>query len=509
MLDMGAWERREFDVLAELKLDPKNVRLGLAIDPGQSKLLEYLYDREEVLDLIKGIATMGFLTQELPVVVLRNREYVVVEGNRRLSALKLIQNPWLIDGKQSVIERAIRDIADRNQLRRIEALIAPSEADAGELVAFLHTTSPRKSWTRVQQTAFFRNALQNGDTLEELLARFPRIKVRDFVRLARMLELFESVEYENESTRRFITKIEFPLTILERIYDNVMFREVMGISIDATDVSVHVSSREVFDVLARKIVADIESGVENTRTLTANWPSFPDYLNKLRALKQQILGGGAAEDTPDLQSAAGAPESNSNRGPEDSGAPETAQADPETEQKPVEPVTPATAPTTSAGGTPNRPPRRPREPAFLDFAGLTPLPSPFDPLRVIFIEMQRINYAEFPNATFDLLRSFLEKSIKAYAHQRGEQIPKLPGGRGTFIYLKDALAWMKTHAEQHHRPLVQVISQILARTTVNSLYFISDDHMNGINHNYDLIVTEHDVRDTWVKLKPLFAYIYK
>lgn len=103
MLDMSKWERRYFNVMDELRLDPNNVRLDPAIrgKAPEGDIVQELFQSENAYDLARSIATAGFFTHELPTVVEGAEHWTVVEGNRRVAAIKALMNPYLVPGYQS------------------------------------------------------------------------------------------------------------------------------------------------------------------------------------------------------------------------------------------------------------------------------------------------------------------------------------------------------------------------------------------------------------------------
>ena len=64
----------------------------------------------------------------------------------------------------------------------------------------------------------------------------------------------------------------------------------------------------------------------------------------------------------------------------------------------------------------------------------------------ILVELKKINYYSFPNATHDLLRTFLECSLKAYFDSINEVVKP---GRSGYTQLKDVL----DHAEKHFKTI--------------------------------------------------------
>jgi hypothetical protein len=106
-----------------------------------------------------------------------------------------------------------------------------------------------------------------------------------------------------------------------------------------------------------------------------------------------------------------------------------------------------------------------------------------------------------------LLRSFLEKAIKAYAERLGEDIrdPKQPN---KYVFLADALLWLENHFKgTSNRAYVQVVIKI--RTGKLNGYVPSMDHLNAINHNHHIMASTADVRESWSTMKSLMTFLLK
>lgn len=195
MIDTTTWKRQRLDVVEDLILDPNNVRLETRSGVPEVDIIQDLFQNEKALEIVEGIAQIGYLTHEVPVVVFRGPIPVVVEGNRRVAALKVIQNPYLVPAFQSKVEALVSTIVDRSNLRVIDVLVAPSQEDANQLIAALHTGSRRVNWSRPRQAKFFQAQLDAGKTLFQLKLLYPTIDVREFVARSSVLALFASVDY--------------------------------------------------------------------------------------------------------------------------------------------------------------------------------------------------------------------------------------------------------------------------------------------------------------------------
>lgn len=113
MLDTSNWPEVELDVLKDVQLDAKNVRLEVTDAKVEADIIEDLFVNEDALGLVEGICKVGYLTHETPVVLKRRGKYVMVEGNRRLAALKAIQNPMLVPDYRARVASLAALLPDR------------------------------------------------------------------------------------------------------------------------------------------------------------------------------------------------------------------------------------------------------------------------------------------------------------------------------------------------------------------------------------------------------------
>lgn len=78
----------------KLKLDLNNMRFNKIVGQMNSEddVIEYMFNFENLDDLIKKIISKGYENDEALWVIEDGGNYIVKEGNRRLSALKVLAN---------------------------------------------------------------------------------------------------------------------------------------------------------------------------------------------------------------------------------------------------------------------------------------------------------------------------------------------------------------------------------------------------------------------------------
>ena len=458
MLDMSTWEVEKLDVTKDLRLDPKNVRLGLTLhtDPPQADIIQDLFQHEGALDIAKSIMTVGYLTHERPVVLRENDQWVVVEGNRRTAALKALLNPYLVPAAQPRLAELVEATEVPTSYKNIECLVAPDRDSANQLIATLHTSNPRKPWGPLRQAEFFAAQVAAGKSVELLIQEYPGIPVADFIKTADMHRLLQNANYQDEELARYARRRNFPISTFERLYENPEFLKFARISVDDKTGRVSLNAKqEDFDRVAEKIVRDIKRKRINTRVLNAPTDdTYKQYLTELSSIK---ITAGKATEVAEM--------------------PEVALPEP-----------------------------KPRKPTTLDVSGLH-APAQFPAIGSILDELSSLRYREFPNATFDLIRTFLEKSVKAYADGKGESIPK----KGQYVYLDSALEWLQadvTAADK--KSLVQVIKKLRQNERLNVYaYGVTADYLNAANHNHQIFIEKEDVLKLWESIINLLRYVLR
>ena len=214
-----------------------------------------------------------------------------------------------------------------------------------------------------------------------------------------------------------------------------------------------------FDALAAKIVGDIKSKRINTRTL--NKPGEDGYKKYMGELK-----------------------------------PLTVRAS--SDKKPV-----VDLPKPNPASTPTP---KPKVSPTLDVSGLF-APKAFPAIGAILDELSKLRYVDFPNATFDLMRTFIEKSVKAYADGLKQTIPT----KGPYVYLDSALAWLEDDIKANGpKKLLQVVAKLRNNQKMNVYaYGTSGDLLNAANHNHEFSIDKSEVLAAWNGVIILLRYVLR
>jgi len=93
-----------------LKFDPENPRIPSDINKNDEKeILDWMLNDATLIELMGSIGESGYFSAE-PLLVVKdgNGAYIVVEGNRRLAAVKLLNNPELAPRKMKAVSVVVQ-----------------------------------------------------------------------------------------------------------------------------------------------------------------------------------------------------------------------------------------------------------------------------------------------------------------------------------------------------------------------------------------------------------------
>lgn len=505
MLDTSTWPIVELDVLKDIRLDPKNVRLEIADAKVEADIIEDLFVNEDALGLVEGICKIGYLTHETPVVLDRQGKYVMVEGNRRLAALKSIQNPMLVPDYQARISALAKQLPDRSSLAKIRVMIAPSQDEADQLIAAIHTGNLRRAWTPSRQAAFFQTQIDSGRTLNELVSRYPTIDVTKFVRRALFINLFKSVQFDDPELQDFLNTKKWArgLSTLARIYESKEFVELIGLTMQSDGTLSKIVSDEVFKEVATEIVRGMFEENINTRSL--NSVKSPRYTQLMAELRRIVA---SAPDTQLAGSSSGDPDHTVGAGANLGVAPSGGDGSSSAARATGSGSSPTANTSRTKSPARNSPVKKKAKPRNLDL-GQVKAPDAYpEALKLLLGELSEVDVQKFPNVTFLAIRAVLEKSIKAFAEYKTIDIGKTKHNNKGRVQLGNALSWLLDHVNTNGPShLKQPIKRVQTGFLVT--YTSTADSLNAINHNHHFNVDRDQAFAMWSSIDSIMRYLMK
>lgn len=458
--------------IASLLLDAKNPRLSRALEThAQSDLIEALWRNHKAGEIAAQIASHGYYPNEPLLAVEENGKLVVVEGNRRLAALKGLRTPDLLP---QPFRRRAENLAKRldiSSLQMAPVTVAPSRRDTDQQVAGRHTMSSVLPWEAENRAAFILEKLDEGRTTQDLVDELgfrpgdiqEARKTRALAEMARSIQLPEQIARALDGPKRRV------LSTVERVFDSKPGRAFFHATPDFDHGLRFDTSASQFVKGYKKLLTDLVTGKVDSRR-----------LNKSEDI-ENYLASWTEDEKPAKKKANFVP----------SDVIGASEGD-------VLSVSQPTPPRTARGKAANK---------YIvpkSFRCLNGSPR----VKEICAELQRMKRAEFPNAGVVLLRVFLELSAIDYLERTGqlkvlcdrlEKKNALPHG---IPELKHLIVELKKVArERLSKGLASSVERALATDsaaplTVNSL--------NAFVHQAQELPSEREIDTFWNRIAPLF-----
>ena len=152
--------------VSDLAFDFKNPRLAeFDVVDNELGIIKVLWDTMDVQELVLSIAASGYFKHEPVIVAKEAGRNIVIEGNRRLAAVKLLLKPDI--GKE--LNANIPDISNerRKSLREIPVLLS-SRKGAWRYLGFKHVNGPAK-WGSYAKSRYIADVHRNyGVPLDDI-----------------------------------------------------------------------------------------------------------------------------------------------------------------------------------------------------------------------------------------------------------------------------------------------------------------------------------------------------
>lgn len=136
-------ERIQTDNLHFDHANPRLAEYGIGDHLSEDEILVILWEAMDVQELVQSISASGFFEHEALIVATENGRNIVIEGNRRLAAVRVLRNPKLAEEKGWQVPKLTA--AERKKLN-IDTLpaIRASREESWRYLGFKHVNGPAK-----------------------------------------------------------------------------------------------------------------------------------------------------------------------------------------------------------------------------------------------------------------------------------------------------------------------------------------------------------------------------
>ena len=144
-----------------LDLDTQNPRFLMLYNGSHSQddIINYLLKNENVNEIVKSIVEQqDYRSDSFLYVIQYGKRYIVKEGNRRLAAVKSLQEP----------EKYLNNRYNKFIISEVPCLVYSDKSALDKDIASRHTQVDIKRWSRLAQGAYIYNCLKDGMQLSDL-----------------------------------------------------------------------------------------------------------------------------------------------------------------------------------------------------------------------------------------------------------------------------------------------------------------------------------------------------
>lgn len=265
VIDYSEWENRKLSIDA-LRLDKQNPRLPEEmLNESQKSIMRYMVEEFNILEIAKSIVKNGFFINELPIAIKEGSHFVVVEGNRRITALKLLRNPDLAPARKKHTYSRLAEDVDTNQWEKLTMCIAPSRDAVAPILIARHGSEMVEPWQRIMKMRFLAGDVLKKVPYEEIANRYsvPLSEVRTAAVTMIIREMIRNSDIEDETKDKYLSE-KFQTSTLARFIETSTFIKKTGMILNGSSLQYEIPKEEFLEIILR-IFQDISSDTINSR----------------------------------------------------------------------------------------------------------------------------------------------------------------------------------------------------------------------------------------------------
>ncbi len=175
--------------IKQLLFDPGNPRLPELLGKKQAEIFRFLVDEIGIEDVLQSIAASGVIEGD-PIIARKAEnegQFYVIEGNRRLAALKLLNGEKIGDGEEEPTLPELSSSAAPT-IQKIKIQVGWTEQDLETYLGYKHVTATRE-WPPEAKARFVVSKV-NGNFSAENLTSFAKRLGTNLPTLRRWLVAF-------------------------------------------------------------------------------------------------------------------------------------------------------------------------------------------------------------------------------------------------------------------------------------------------------------------------------
>lgn len=288
--------------LEDLYLDEKNPRFIIPPNPTQQSIINYLIEFEEVEQLALDINESGGLFAGERVIAIKEKDkYIVLEGNRRICACKILMNPNLLRNiRPGSIEKIITKNNTKNNISKISVDVMNSRTEAQSALAAKHIDGIKK-WSSISKQKFFVQEFNANKTIDEIkiMTGITKSKIIAGIKNYKIIEYVLNLpswnQYEKDT---YLSLHDIKISRLLRLFnsktqnlENPKLSELIGLNYDDKYQITTNLKKEQFDKIlhilaSAAFIPHYCEEFKGTRSTYEDIPQLMNYFNSINLLEK-------------------------------------------------------------------------------------------------------------------------------------------------------------------------------------------------------------------------------
>lgn len=255
-----------------LDLDTQNPRFLLLYNNSNSQddIIKYLLKNENANEIVKSIVEQqDYRSDSFLYVIQHDNRYIVKEGNRRLAAVKALQDP----------EKYLNNRYNKFIISEVPCLVYSDKSVLDKDIASRHTQIDIKRWSRLAQGAYIYNCLKDGMQLSDLNY------LKDYKSLYKLFNMYlaaDKVGY-GENFKKLVLDWD-RATLIERFFSNHSQKFILpylGYSVDNNSCQINIFDEELFKLALDNFISWLDpQNVEKITTQMVTNSTMDKYFNE-------------------------------------------------------------------------------------------------------------------------------------------------------------------------------------------------------------------------------------
>lgn len=295
--------RIEYKKVDDLLFDAQNPRLPNAIDgSNESEVINWMLENENVIELMASIAEKGFFEADPLLVSPSNHpgKYVVIEGNRRLTSVKLLRNPSLATSRKNAIQEIIDEAKALDTINELPTIEFPNSEDIQAYLGYRHITGVQP-WDSLAKAKYLKRILRSLKETDPQLQYRSLAKIigsrADHVKLLLTgLKVYEKIEEQGFFGIKDLDEKSIKFGVLYTAINNPSISYFIGLDMDEKEPLENIKEEQL-EQLTRWMFERNENGFtrlgesRNLRQLgkIVENPKALDAFEKGKSLSDSVL----------------------------------------------------------------------------------------------------------------------------------------------------------------------------------------------------------------------------